>query len=483
MTLDDLVRESLEGIRIEEKATGELVLTSEKLDAIYKAYTPSGASFFREVRNLLASKPPEEKIKHLVAKNLCQYLTHKHSASDSEKEKEQLSRLKIAFEDYHDIKINGVIVNYDNVHRPNFLSRHAGLIAGLGLCLAKDVVPGMEHFPTYAIFATMLGTDIYFRNKSKGQKVDFPTPTIEEIKRDINRLSAQYRVAKQNVEEDESKEITSDQLEELLADLPKEIVQQVKETMRQMGDKKFEIRVKKSKPEEYCPEKVEQMKEEVDRYAQKYCPTCDLEKIVIEVTKMPAGSAGGISPFRKNVIKVSRDHLEGEIRDFYRIYAHELAHRDGVSVEGMADYQAMQIISDMQADFPKHGHEFELKDTLLTAAAHTYVLERKKELRKRKSVGSHLHDVLSYNVQNIASCFLRRKKVSSLSVGVNQELYDELIKLGTPQDVADKVFECYDNLSLRNQMFFGAQNLLKKDGFMGRYTKDLYRVMKHKGKI
>ncbi|MCX6707358.1 MAG: hypothetical protein NT001_04435 [Candidatus Woesearchaeota archaeon] len=62
-------------------------------------------------------------------------------------------------------------------------------------------------------------------------------------------------------------------------------------------------------------------------------------------------------------------------------------------------------------------------------------------------------------------------------------VHDELVESGAPKDIVRSVFDTYENPALGRQIFFGLQHILKNDEFMGGYTKDLYKVMKHEDKI
>jgi hypothetical protein len=277
-------------------------------------------------------------------------------------------------------------------------------------------------------------------------------------------------------------QVTAQQLEKLLPKLPSEAAEQIQQLIDGM-EEGATVTLGITKTGQYDADKVPEMKTAVDRYVQQYCPTLDLDNVVVEVSKLRSGKGGGISPFRKNVVKISRSSLDSNMKEFYRIYAHELAHIDGIDSEGMADYQAMQVISDMQEEFPDQRHEFEFYDTLLTAAVHTYVIERKKTIRNGRTKLSHIGDVIGYNAKKVVNGVLRREQPSPLSVGVNQRIHDELVEAGAPEDIVKRVFDTYENPALGSQFFFGLQHLLKNDEFMGGYTKDLYEVMKHHERI
>ena len=156
---------------------------------------------------------------------------------------------------------------------------------------------------------------------------------------------------------------------------------------------------------------------------------------------------------------------------------------NGIDSEGMAQYQAMQIISDLEQAYPHQGHEFTYYSTLLAAAAHTYVLERKESLRQGMNGVKHFGDVVSYNTRKAISFILRREQPSVLSVGVNRTIYDELVGRGLPGPNVNKFFEDFENLSLTKMFISGLQHFLKNDDFRGGYTKDLYKLMKQKGRI
>lgn len=487
MALDDKIPEILDGIEIEERDTGRLVLHSQPLEDIQRPYQPSNIPVLGKVIDYVVRKirkPKEERLQHLIAKSLGDYLGQRMSETGSGHEREQLARLQTAFNDYHNVKINHLAINYNDIQRPNFFIRNLGYFVGFGL-IATQVVLGIEDILNYTVYPVIvgIGASLYAIKKTKNQKVNFPVPPLEEIKADVVRLSEKYRAVKERyTEELASHEITVSQLENLLPELPAEAAEQIRQLVGGL-DKDAKVTLRMKKTGKYDSEKVPWMKAAVDRYVQKYCPTLDLENVVVEVSKLRFDMGGGISPFRKNIVKVSRQALDSDMRKFYSIYAHELAHIDGIDSEGMADYQAMQVISDMQEEFPDQRHEFEFYAALLTAAAHTYVIERKKSARNGKTKSSHLGDVIGYNARKIVDGVLRRDQPSPLSAGVNRMIYDELVESGAPEEIVRSVFEVYENPALGRQIFFWLQHVLKNDEFMGGYTKDLYKVMKNQKKI
>jgi len=490
MVLNDKISAILEGINIEERDNGRLVLHSQPLEDIQKPYLPSHTPILRNVIDYVAKvirNPKKKKIQHLIAKNLGDYLDQKIAGAESDSESEQLKRIQTSFNDYHNVRINHLAVNHNDINRPNFFVRNLGYFVGCSIIAARNIVPALEALPNYIVYPAVCGAYIYTFKKSENQKVDFAVPSIDEIKEDVAKLSENYRAAKEKYPgEMDSLEITVQQLKELLPKLLPTMSSQDVEKFQQFIDGKDQdatIIFRGTKTDQYDPEKISEMKADVDRYVQQHCPTLDLENVCIEVSKMRSGKGGGISPFRKNVVKISRSSLDNNMKGFYRIYAHELAHIDGVSSEGMADYQAMQVISEMQEEFPDQRHEFEFFDTLLTAAVHTYVIERKKSIRKGKTKIAHLGDVIGYNAKKVLNGVLRKEQPSPVTVGINQRIHDELVESGTPEDIVKSVFETYENPALGSQFFFGLQHVIKNDEFMGGYTKDLYEVMKHYNKI
>jgi hypothetical protein len=486
MALDDKISGILEGIEIEEKDNGQLVLQSQPLEDVQKPYQPSTIPIIGKVVDYVSKKvrkPKEERLQHLIATNLGDYLGEQISNTDSDTRREQLERLQTSFNDYHNVRVNHLAVNHNDIDRPNFFVRNLGYFVGFGLIAAQNVIPGLEDIPRYISYPAIIGASLYAFKKTKNQKVDFPLPPIEEIKADVVKLSEKYKAAKERYpEEMDEHQVTAQQLEKLLPKLPSDVAEQIQQLIDGM-EEGATVTLGISKTGQYDADKVPEMKAAVDRYVQQYCPTLDLDNVVVEVSKLRSGKGGGISPFRKNVVKISRISLDSNMKYFYRIYAHELAHVDGIDSEGMADYQAMQVISDMQEEFPDQRHEFEFYDTLLTAAVHTYVIERKKTIRNGRTKMSHLDDVIGYNAKKVVNGVLRREQPSTLSVGVNQKIHDELVEAETPEDVVKRVFDMYENPAIGRQFFFGLQHLLKNDEFMGGYTKDLYEVMKRQEKI
>ncbi|MCX6707359.1 MAG: hypothetical protein NT001_04440 [Candidatus Woesearchaeota archaeon] len=413
MALDGKISTILEGIEIEEREDGRLVLHSQSLEEVQKLYQ-SNIPVLGKIIDYIAriNKPKkEELLQHLIAKNLGNYLRQKISETDSDKKKEQSERLLTAFNHYHNIRINHLSINHNDINRPNFFVRNLGYFVGVGLIAAQYVIPDLEDIPNYMIYSAIIGANIgagiHIMKKIKNQKVDFPVPSIDEIKDDIAKLSEKYMAAEEkHPEEMDSYEITASQLEKLIPKLTAEAADQIRRLIDSMSEGTTAT-LSMTKTGQYDAAKVPEMKKAVDRYVQQYCPTLDLENVKVEVSKLRLG-CGGISPFRKNVVKISRSYLDSNMNGFYRIYAHELAHIDGVYSEGMADYQAMQVISDMQSEFPDQRHGFEFYDTLLTAAVHTYVIERKKSIRNGKTKLSHLCDIIGYNAKKVLNGVLRR---------------------------------------------------------------------------
>jgi len=486
MALDDKISNILEGIEIEERNNGRLVLHSQALEDVQKPYQSSHVPVLGKIIDYVAKKirkPKEERLQHLIAKNLGDYFGERIAATDSDTEREQLERLQTSFNDYHNVRINHLVVNHNDVNRPNFLVRNLGYVVGFGILAAQKFIPGLEDIPNYIANPAIIGASFYAVKKMHNQKVDLPVPSLDEIKSDVAKISEKYRAAKEKCpEEMDSYEVTAQQLEQLLPKLPAEAAKQIQQLIDGM-EEGTKVTLSTNKTNQYDAKRIPEMKAAVDRYVQQYCPTLDLENVVVEVSNLRPGKAGGISPFRKNVVKLSKSSLDSDMKQFYRIYAHELAHVDGIDSEGMADYQAMQVISAMQGEFPDQRHEFEFYDTLLSAAVHTYVIERKKSIRNGNTKLGHALDVVGYNAKKLVNGITRKEQPSPLSVGVNQRVFDELIELGAPEEIVTRVFDVYENPAFGSQIFFAAQHVLKNDEFMGGYTKDLYEVMKHYNKI
>jgi hypothetical protein len=481
MTLEDKISTILEDIEITEEENGRLILHSDYLEDLRRPF--KRVPIVRNILNLLCA-PNKGKLKHLIAKSLESYLQGKVDTSGSEKEKNRYSRLLEAFQDFHNIRINDLNINYDDKQRPNFLIRHIGDIAILGSVAASATIPYVrEQIPWYVKSSLLLGALFYEFRARHSQSVDFPVPDLDEIKKDIQELIPKYREEKKK--RDAKITFTKEKYEEFIKELQEMAISQdtrkmIMGTVEEEGPNKI-VTLKGVKRKDSDPSKIPEMKKRADAYLQKYCPTLDLDKIKVILKRMwhESGKASRI----RNAAKISKPMLETDMDKFFGIYSHEVGHLDGVRSEGKAQYLEVNVMADMAKDFPDERFGLDFYCTLLEAVVHTHVTERKKSIRNGNTKLAYLKDVVVYNARRIINGLFWRPKPPVVSTGINEKISNELHEIGVPDEIIRSVFENYEDPSLGEQLSYGLQAILKRDEFGVGYTKDLYELMKHKGRL
>jgi hypothetical protein len=489
MTLEDRISEILEGIEIDKKESGKLVLYSSALEEEQK---PSKLLNMPIIGKLIGSLKrsykisKKDKLKHLIAKNLEDYLTEKRDTSFSLEDYERYDHLLNAFETYHNIKINDLEINQCNIKRPNLFIRNPLLFTG-AVVTAYSIFPSISELPLAVqgsmAFGLICSYATYKYSKEKDQTVNFPLPSLDEIKEDMSLLSQKYIEEKEKIfaTNTETDFIKPEELKEKISELTKIVSEgTVSKIIEFVATTEDTIRLTSTIDETPDIIKIPQVKAKIDEYLQKYCPTKDLGEVKIKLINL-WGASGRVDSERNEVL-LSPDIFGKNWGEFYITYPHEIGHLDGMNAEGWAQYVTLQVESEMAKDFPDETHNFNVCKELLRAVTHTYVIERKKEIRKYRAKLGHLKDMFEYSFANLKSLFTK-KEPDVIDVGINREIHDELIGLGVPANIIESIFYQFENPSLKTQFFFAAQTVLKNDEFASGYTKDLYEIVCHNGGV
>ncbi len=428
-------------MEISESDNGRLVLHSSQLEEIHSEYKPSdvpvvGRAIDVVSRCMYGSK--DMKVKCLIAKHLSASLEDRMSAAGSDDEKEQLKRVKQAFELYHDIRINHLSVNNQDTVRYGFLMRNRTSLLSFGLLLTNYLIFDISEIPSYILCPAVVGAGLFFVKKNVQQKLDKPVFNIDEIRDDIVDLSGKYEHHKN----------------------------------KYFAAKKHD---KDSETGQYEPEKISDMKKTADHFIQRYCPTLDLESVTVVAEDTLNLVNGRVSD---DTVKISKAHLSRDMNNFYRVYFHEIAHIDGVFLESIAEYDSVKVFFDIQQESSDHYFKYEFHRIMLLAAVHTYITERKRSIMGMMYGFYHLADTLHYNYKWFRNLFSGRKLPKYLSMGVNSVICDELAELGVKEDTIREVYGYYETPYLTKQLLFLLQYILNSNEFKGGYTRQLYHLMK-----
>jgi len=421
---------------------GRIELRSDALNEFYTTLSEP-TTFLGKIAHTLKQKLyldlKKPRIQKILAKGMEAYLAERAETCEHAIERDSYECLLEAFQDYHTLKINNLEVSYNHLSMPNILIRNLYWIAYFSFVAANEEIPALN-LPGYVVVPASIPFLLYASTKQElpPQSVDFPIPDLDELCQDIVTLTEKYIQAKNT----------------------------------KIPNPAYVLK--------YIEEGGLGLKSMADTYLQKYCPSLNLKEIKLEIKELSQGTGGGVGHKTKTV-KIDKGTLQRDVSDFFEIYPHEVGHIDGINSEGRATYLATRTLLEMDKDNPHSGFGLKAYTTLLIGAVHAYIIERKKEMREGKhSRLIHLREVISYN-RKLRKSDKSGEEVRISDIGDNPQIYYELEKLKVPSDILDVVFETYENLSWKKQIFFLAQRVLKGDEFMGGYTKDLYELTKHKG--
>jgi len=423
MKLEDRIKTALDNLEITEEEDGRLVLYSSELEDIQKPFEEWKIPVLGKVLNFFRRKHHEKKgkkLSHHIARNLEGHLT----------DNEELLR---AFTNGQSVRVNYLSVNLDDRWKPSFLTKCLSEYLTTSCVTASILLDDMDLFgdaflkvfPVSLLFSCLYET----LRPQYEQAIDLPLTRIDEVKKDIEKLSRRYS---------------------------------------HLNDRYGPVQRKLTR------ERIAEMKAETDVYLRKVSPSIDTSGIGVEVKKI---WGAGRRKAGKDCAIVSQEVLESDLNNFYSIYAHEALHIGGTHPEGRTHYLTFKVLEEMAKDHPERGCSMQICENYLLAASHAYIC-----LRREDSWFRQLVDIASFNAKRIYNRVSKKEQPCFLDDPKNLEIVDELGDMEVPSNIIESAF-LYESLKIEHKLFFLAQHLIKKDGLGQGYTVDLYKLLKERGEI
>lgn len=484
MSLEHKLSGIWDDIELREES-GALVLHSDRLEEIQRPIQESAIPYLGKVITYLkyiVRSPREKNLQRYFAQGLEDHLEGQIEHGD-EANRENYTNLLTAFRDYHNVHINHLKVNHQDKTMPGILKRWAGLWTYMAYQASAITASALDYQlpPALAVAGIFLifGSVVSMARFSYRQELPDVSIDLDEVKEDVQYLFASYRRAFGNYLKEDFK--LNDAIDALEREAPSEdqtynedgtLSMDLLEDLKENLEKRLESIKARKREIGVSGERIVELKEQADAVLRRYCPSKDLQSIEVIVEKLKG--VGGQARVNGTMIYIDSSMLVLDNQAFLGTYAHEVAHTDGVRLEGMADYTTVQVLAELARDESNTKYAVDMYWLLMNAARQTYGIERKRQIRGRFELLYHMRDVVAYQAK---SAYRRLTGKEPLLLDDPFPLDKQIAKeLGTG-------YLC-DSYDWRNTLNSAMRSLVRRSWlFRGNYPRGLYLIAKDRGRF